>query len=67
MKSKICRFCGNEDDLEQFKNKYVCKECRTKVNKETRKKYYQNRLESIISISGLLACAEALAVLLLRK
>ena len=40
MKSKICRFCGNEDDLEQFKNKYVCKECRTKVNKETRKKYY---------------------------
>lgn len=61
---KMCRFCGNEDDLKQFKNKYICKECRFKVNMETRIKYYLKRLGFIIFISCMLACAEALAVLL---
>lgn len=64
---KICRFCGSESDLEQFKNKYICKECRFKVNMETRIKYYLKRLGFIILISCWLACAEVLAVLLLRK
>ena len=64
---KICRFCGSESDLEQFTNKYVCKKCRFKVNMETRIKYYLKRLGFIILISCWLACAEALAVLLLRK
>ena len=64
---KICRFCGSEIDLEQFTNKFVCKECRFKVNMETRIKYYLKRLGFIILISCWLACAEVLAVLLLRK
>lgn len=67
MISKMCKFCGSESDLEQFTNKYVCKKCRFKVNMETRIKYYLKRLGFIILISCSLACAEALAVLLLRK
>ncbi len=30
----ICVFCGKDDDLVDFKSKYICKSCISEINKE---------------------------------